>query len=167
MYSEAFAQMKRTLRQADTWLAAAAAYAESRKFDGNVLLQARLAPDQFAFVRQVQVACDTARLGAARLTGKEPEKISDDETTLEGLRARIQRTLSILDTHSAQDFEGAATRQVTNPRWNGKHMLGADYLWEHILPNFYFHIGHVYALLRHNGVPLGKKDYLGNLTLRD
>jgi hypothetical protein len=166
MYYEAFAQMKKTLGQIDKWLEAAAAYADSRKFDGNVLLQARLAPDQFAFARQVQTACDTARLGAARLCGKEAEKYADDETTLDALRARVQGVVANLDGYSASDFDGAATRQVTTPRWEGKHMLGADYFLEHVLANFYFHAAHAYAMLRHNGVPLGKRDYLGPLSMR-
>lgn len=166
MYYQAFAQLKRTLGQMDTWLQAAVSFAESRKFDPNAFLQSRLAPDQFALVRQIQTACDTARLGAARLTGKDPEKIADDETTLEALRARIRRTIENLDTYSSSDFDGTPTRKVTNPRWDGKHMLGAEYFMEHVFPNFYFHATHAYAILRHGGVPLGKRDYLGTLTLR-
>lgn len=166
MYYEALVQMKKTLGQVDTWLQAAAAFAESRKFDGSAFLQSRLAPDQFAFVRQVQAACDAVRLGAARLCNKEIEKIADDEATLDALRARIQRTITILDGYSAADFDGAATRKVTTPRWEEKHMLGADYFLEHVLPNFYFHTVHAYAILRSNGVPLGKRDYLGKLSMR-
>lgn len=166
MYHAAFRQMKKTLAQIDKWLEAAAAHADGRKFDGNVFLQLRLAPDQFAFARQVQTACDTARLGAARLCGKEVDKVPDDETTLDALRARVQRVIAELDGYSASDFDGTATRQVTTPRWEGKHMLGADYFLEHVLPNFFFHAAHAYAILRHNGVPLGKRDYLGPLSMR-
>ena len=123
-------------------------------------------PRQLAFARQVQIACDTAKLAASRVTGKEAPSHADHEATLEDLRARVRSTLAYLETFSAKDFEGAATRSVTQPRWEGKTMSGADYFIEHAVPNFFFHLSHVYAILRHNGVNLGKKDYLGTLSLR-
>jgi len=164
MYNEIFGQMKKQLRQLDKWLETADAHAKTKSFDPNLYLGFRLSPDQFAFARQVQTACDTAKLAAARLTGKEAPTFPDTETTLEQLRARVSAVLGYLDTLTAKDFEGAATRSITQPRWEGKTMTGADYFIEHALPNFYFHLTTVYAILRHNGVPIGKRDYLGTLT---
>jgi uncharacterized protein len=164
MYNELFGQMKKQLRQLDKWLQAAAEHAKTKSFDPNVLLTMRLAPDQFAFARQVQTACDTAKLAASRLTGREAPSHPDTEQTLDELRARVASVLTYLDGLSEKDFEGAATRVVTQPRWEGKTMSGANYFIEHALPNFYFHLTHTYALLRHNGVNIGKRDYLGALT---
>lgn len=166
MYFEAFTQIKKTLGQLDKWLEAAAAHATAKSFDPAVYLTLRLAPDQFPFVRQVQTTCDTAKLAAARLSGKEAPKHADDEQTLEQLRARVQSVLQYLDGFSAADFEGAATRKITQPRWETKFMFGADYFWQHALPNFYFHSTHSYAILRHNGVSLGKRDFLGQLNMQ-
>lgn len=166
MYFEMLGQMKKVLGQLDKWLEAAGAHATAKSFDSSVFLGLRLAPDQFALARQVQVACDTAKLCASRLTGKEAPKHADTEQTLDELRARVQNVIAYLEGFTAADFAGADTRQVTQPRWEGKFMLGADYFREHALPNFFFHTSHVYAILRHNGVPLGKKDFLGQLSLR-
>jgi hypothetical protein len=167
MYFQIFNQMKKTLRQLDKWLEAGAAHAQARAFDPKVLLGLRLAPDQFAFARQVQVACDTAKAAASRLSGREAPSQADTEQTIEELRARVASVLTYLDGFTAQDFEGAATRDVTQPRWEGKVMTGENYLLEHALPNFFFHANHAYAILRHNGVNLGKRDYLGPLTFRN
>lgn len=164
MYFEIVLEMKKLLGQLDTWLGAAEAYAQSRKFDSKVYLTSRLAPDQFPFARQVQTACDTAKFVATRLTTKEAPSHPDTEQSIEELQARVRSVISYLDGFKRQDFEGAATRVVTNPRWEGKVMSGADYCLEHGVPNFFFHLTHCYAMLRHNGVPLGKRDYLGALS---
>jgi uncharacterized protein len=166
MYYAIFSQMKKQLVQLDTWLDAAAAEANAKSFDPNVFLGLRLSPDQFAFVRQVQSACDTAKIAAFRLTGKVAPTYPDTEKTLDELHARVRSVIAYLDTLSPGDFEGAAARVVTQPRWEGKIMTGADYFVEHAVPNFYFHLAHAYAILRHNGVPLGKRDYLGALSYR-
>jgi uncharacterized protein len=166
MYYESILQMKKMLGQVASWLDKADAYAKEKSFDANVFLGFRLAPDQFAFARQVQVACDTAKLTASRLSGKEAPKHADTEQTVDELRARLQAVIAYLDGFSAKDFEGAATRVITQPRWEGKVMTGADYFLEHAQPNFFFHLTHTYAILRHNGVPVGKRDYLGALTQR-
>lgn len=166
MYFDIFGQMKKQLAQTDKWFDAAAAYAETKKFDSNVFLTLRLAPDQFAFARQVQITCDTAKLGASRLSGKEAPVQADTEQTLEELRARVKSVIAYLDGFTAKDFEGVAGRTVTQPRWEGKIMTAHDYLLEHALPNFYFHLTHVYAILRHSGVSVGKRDFLGALTQR-
>jgi hypothetical protein len=166
MYYQTLSQMKKMLGQLDRWLESAAAFAQTKSFDPNVFLGLRLAPDQFAFARQVQTACDTAKLAAARLAGKDAPTHADTEKTLDELRARVRTVVTYLDGFSAKDFDAAATRVVTQPRWEGKVMSGADYFLEHALPNFFFHITHAYAILRHNGVAIGKRDYLGPLSLR-
>jgi hypothetical protein len=164
MYLEAFRQFSKQLGQVETWFDAAAAHADAKKFDPNLYLTFRLAPDQFALVRQVQVACDTAKMAAARLAGKEAPVQPDTEATLADLRARVQSVRTYLGTFTAKDFESAATRVISQPRWEGKTMTGADYFREHVTPNFFFHLTTAYAILRNNGVALGKKDYLGPLT---
>lgn len=164
MYHMLFQQMRKQLGQLDAWLTAARSHAETRKFDPNLFLQTRLAPDQFPLVRQVQIACDTAKLGVARITGKAAPEHPDTEATIEDLAGRVRAVMAYLEALSASDFANAATATVTQPRWEGKTMAGADYFVEHVVPNFFFHLTTTYALLRHNGVPLGKKDYLGKLT---
>jgi hypothetical protein len=164
MFYETLGQMKKSLGQLEKWLEAAEAHATAKSFDPSVYLGLRLAPDQFAFARQVQVACDTARQAAARLAGKEAPSVPDTEKTVAELRARVKSTLAYLEGFSSADFEGAADRRVSQPRWEGQYMLGADYFLQHALPNFFFHTTHCYAILRHNGVPLGKRDFLGTLA---
>ncbi len=166
MYYEIFTQMKKQLAQVDKWLDAAVSHAQTKSFDANLFLALRLAPDQFAFARQIQIACDTAKLAASRLSGKDAPPHADTEQTVDELRARVRSVLAYLDTYAADDFESAASRSVTQPRWEGKTMSGADYFVEHALPNFYFHLATAYAILRHNGVTVGKRDYLGALSLR-
>jgi hypothetical protein len=164
MYFETVSQMKKMLGQLDGWLEKATVFAQAKKFDSNVYLGLRLAPDQFALARQVQTACDTAKLVAARLAGKEAPAHPDTEQTLDELRARVRTVMTYLDGFTPKDFEGAATRVITQPRWEGKVMSGADYFLEHGVPNFFFHLTHVFAILRHNGVEIGKRDYLGPLS---
>jgi len=166
MYYQTFGQMKKQLVQLERWLEAAQQFAEAKGFDSAVFLELRLSPDQFAFAKQIQTACDTAKLAAARLSGKDAPKQPETERTLDDLRARAQSVVAYLGELSAADFEGAATRSVTQPRWEGKTMAGSDYFLEHALPNFYFHLTHAYAILRHAGVKLGKRDYLGALSMR-
>lgn len=166
MYYEIFKQMRKQLGQVETWFDKATEYATSKKFDPNVFVGMRLAPDQFAFARQVQIVCDTAKLGISRVSGKDAPTHADTEQTLDELRARIKSVTAYLDGFSEKDFESTPSRTVTQPRWEGKVMTAHDYLLEHVMPNFYFHTATVYALLRHNGVPVGKRDYLGTLSQR-
>ncbi len=166
MVFETLTQMKKMLGQLDKWLETAGAFATKKSFDPNVFLTLRLAPDQFAFVRQVQSACDTAKLAAARLAGKEAPKHPDTEQTLDELRARVKSVITYLGEFTAKDFVGAEARVITQPRWEGKVMSGGDYFLEHAMPNFFFHITHAYAILRHAGVDIGKRDYLGALSLK-
>jgi hypothetical protein len=164
MYYATIRQMSKQLVQLGKWLETASAHAETKKFDPNLYLGLRLTPDQFAFARQVQTTCDTAKNLAARLTGKTAPAHPDTEQTLGELRARVAVVVEYLDGFSSADFDQAATQVISQPRWEGKVMSGADYFMEHGLPNFYFHLTHAYAILRHNGVPLGKRDYLGALS---
>ncbi|RKH53012.1 DUF1993 domain-containing protein [Corallococcus interemptor] len=166
MYFELFSQMKKQLGQLSKWLDTAAAHAKAKPFDPNLYLNFRLAPDQLPFVRQVQIGCDAAKLAASRLSGKPAPSHPDTEQTLEELGARVRSTLEYLDTFTAKDFESAAGRVISHPRWEGKVMSGADYFLENAVPNFFFHLTTAYALLRHNGVNLGKADYLGSQSLR-
>ncbi len=143
-----------------------AAHAEAKKFDVEVLLNSRLAPDQFNLIKQVQVACDTAKLAAVRLTGKPAPAHDDSEKTLPELQARIQDTLKYLNSLNEADYQGAEAKQVTTPRWEGKWLSGLDYAQCHVLPNLYFHVTTAYSILRNNGVDVGKKDYLGELPFQ-
>jgi hypothetical protein len=124
-----------------------------------------LAPDQYPLVRQIQSVCDTAKFTPARLTGKEPPKHPDTEQTIDELRTRIRAVLELLDGFKPADFAGAETRHVELPWLQGKYLLGADYVRQLQLPNFYFHATLAYEILRHNGVPLGKTDFIGHLSL--
>ena len=140
----------------------AAAHATAKKFDSVVLAQARLFPDMFALARQVQIACDTAKGAGARLAGIEVPKHEDTEVTFAELKARIAKTLDFLKTISAAQLKDAESRAVEIKFPDGSwKFTGASYVTDFVLPNFYFHVGMVYALLRKNGVDVGKGDFLG------
>lgn len=166
LYEILVPQLTKNLRNLSVILDKGAQLAEAKKFEVDVLLNARLAPDQFNLIRQVQIACDTAKLGVSRLTGKPAPSHEDNEKTLSEVKSRIDQTISYLNQFSPKDFEGAEARQVTTPRWDGKYLLGADYAHHHILPNLYFHITTAYSILRHNGVDVGKKDFLGEMPFK-
>jgi len=144
-----------------------AQYADSRKFETDILLQARLAPDQFDFTRQIQIMCDTAKLCAARLTDKEAPTHPDTEKTLGELKERVQSVIQYLAGFSPEDFSEAANRHISQPRWEGKYLTGEEFVLQHAIPNFYFHMTTAYAILRHNGVAIGKKDYLGKMPYKN
>ncbi len=145
----------------------AEAYAQAKKIDPAVLLNARLYPDMFAFTRQVQIVTDQAKGGGARLAGMDPPKFEDNETTIAELKARVAKTLAFVKTLDAKAIDGAGDRDVVFPMGptNKGNMKGADYLNHFVLPNFYFHLTTAYDILRHNGVELGKRDYLGAIPL--
>jgi hypothetical protein len=146
-----------------------AKYADEKKFDVEDLLQFRLAPDQFNLMRQLQLACDTAKSGAAKLTDTEksaPEHV-DSEKTLSEIKVRIESVTSYLDGFSPEDFADSVEQRITQPRWKGKTLSGQEYLIQHVVPNFYFHITTAYAILRHNGVNIGKRSYLGAMPYRE
>ena len=140
----------------------AKAHAEARKIDPAALTAGRLRPDMFHFVRQVQIACDWAKNAGGRLAGVEPPKFEDNETTFDELKARIAKTLEYLRSIKRQDIEASADRMIVFPFRNDKmKMKGSDYAFHLALPNFYFHVTTAYAILRHNGVELGKRDFIG------
>jgi uncharacterized protein len=168
LYDLTVVQFSKMLGNLSTILDKGAAFADSKKFDVTVLLNSRLAPDQFNLIRQVQIACDTAKLGVARLTGKvESAPVHPDtETTLAELQVRIKAVREYLAGFSAADFAGAEERKISQPRWEGKYLTGLEFAIQHAIPNIYFHVTTAYAILRHNGVDLGKKDYLGNMPYK-
>jgi len=145
----------------------AAAFTAAKKVDPAVLLGWRLAPDMFALGRQVQVACDQAKNGAARLAGAEPPKFEDNETTLDQLKERIAKTVAYLKTLDAEAIDASADREITFPLGPSKgQMMGGDYLNHFVLPNFYFHVTAAYAIVRHCGVEIGKRDFLGAIPIK-
>jgi len=159
-------EMKKLLGNMNDWLDKAESHAAARKYEPSTLLQARLAPDMFPLVRQFQNACDNAKFAAAFTTGKEPPSHPDTEQTFAEVRARIATVIDYLGTFTAKDFEGTDGRKVSRPRWEGKSLSGTDYFLEQAMPNFFFHLTMAYAILRHNGVELGKRDYIGKLSFR-
>ena len=155
------------LRNVERWMDTAAANAQERGFEVDVLAQARLAPDQFPLVRQVQSACDQAKFAAAYLGGKQAPSHPDTEQTFSELHQRIEKCLGFIATVHATDFAGAEERKVS-PQWlGGKWLRGDDYLVHVAIPNFFFHVTMAYAILRHNGVNLGKMDYIGGITTQE
>jgi hypothetical protein len=166
LYDITVTQFTKTLQNLGQCLDKAAAYSDAKKFDAQVLLGSRLAPDQFHLLRQIQIACDTAKTGAARLTGKDAPAHEDSEKTIADAKARIEKVVAYLQTFSAKDFAGADERHVSQPRWQGKYLTGHEFALQHMMPNFFFHATTAYAILRHNGVELGKKDYLGPMPFK-
>jgi uncharacterized protein len=157
----------RALTQLNACLDKAAAFADAKKVEFPVLLSSRLIADQLPMVRQIQIACDTAKFGASRLTGKDAPANDDKEATLAEAKARIDSTIAYLNTFKPEDFKGAEERKVTTPRWEGKWLTGLEYAQHHVLPNLYFHVTTAYAILRSNGVDIGKKDYLGAMPYKN
>ncbi len=154
----------RTLTNLKNILAKGAAHAEARKIDESAFLQARLAPDMYPLTSQVHIATDMARAGAARLTGSEPPKYEDNESTFAELIARVEKTIAYLQSLPQSEFEGGDTRIITRPvRGQPKQFIGLNYLQQFIIPNLYFHTTTAYDLLRHNGVDVGKADFIGAL----
>jgi hypothetical protein len=146
----------------------AAAFAATKKIDGSVLLNFRLAPDMFALTRQVQIATDLAKNGVARLAGVEPPRFEDNETTIDQLKARIAKAVDFIKSVDPKKIDTAGDREITFPLGpvNKGQMKGDDYLNHFVLPNFYFHCTAAYAILRHCGVELGKADYLGAIPMK-
>jgi uncharacterized protein len=160
-------QYAKMLRNIERWLDKADAHAKAKGFEIDTLVHARLAPDQYSLDRQIQSACDTAKFSAGYLSGKQPPAHPDTEKTIAELRTRIKSCLSFLETVTAGDVSGGEERKVA-PRWlQGKWVKGEDFLVQMSLPNFYFHVTTAYAILRHNGVDLGKTDFIGSIPTHD
>lgn len=164
MHSASVPVFVRMLGNLLAWLDKAEAHAAARKFEPGVLMSARLAPDMLPFVRQIQIACDAAKFGVARLAGVEAPKFEDNEGSFAELRERIRKTIDHVQSVPAAQIDGTEDKDVTVPRRDGPMVIkGEPYLKHFVLPNFFFHVTTAYALLRHNGVDLGKGDYLGAL----
>jgi len=162
MYSMSVPVFAKTLGNLSAILDKAAAHAEAKKIDPAVLLASRLYPDMFPLTKQVQVACDFAKGTVARLAGEEPPKYDDNETTIEALKARIARTVDYVQGFQAARFAGAEERDVQMKiRDQTLSFKGLPYLAHVALPNFFFHATTAYDILRHNGVELGKSDFIG------
>lgn len=139
-----------------------AAHADAKGIDPAVLINSRLYPDMLPLSRQVQIATDVVKGFPARVTGQEPPKFEDTESTFEELKARIEKTLAFLETFTSDDIDGTENAEVTLHLRSGDIKLkGLEYLNGFVMPNFYFHVTTAYALLRHNGVELGKMDFIG------
>jgi hypothetical protein len=166
-HNDAIRLFAKTLQNMEQWMDKATAHAKAKSFEVEVLVQARLAPDQFAFAQQVQAGCDQAKYAAAYLSGKQAPSHPDTEKTFAELRQRIQKCLSFVETVQAKDLVGAEERKVSPPWLKGQWLRGDDYLVHVAVPNFFFHATMAYAILRHNGVDLGKMDYIGSLPTRE
>lgn len=161
MYRASVPVFKQMLGSLDAILDKAAAYAEARKIAPQVLLTARLAPDMLDFTKQIQIASDNAKGISGRLAGQEPPRMEDNEKSFEELKARIKNTLAYLDTLQPGQIDGSEDRDIhlkLGPR--EVHFKGIDYLLGFGLPNFLFHVTTAYAILRHNGLEVGKQDFL-------
>ncbi|MBI4822587.1 MAG: DUF1993 domain-containing protein [Deltaproteobacteria bacterium] len=165
LYTESVPAFSKGLKNIDKWIEKALAHADVKKFDPEIYVVARLAPDQFEFRRQIQSACDVAKFAVAKLSGTPPPVHPDTEQTIAELRARIKTCRDYLATISPEAFAGAEDRLCSHTWMGGRSMKSEEYLREYALPNFYFHVVTTYSILRHNGVELGKRDYLGGLTL--
>ncbi|KRG71514.1 DUF1993 domain-containing protein [Pseudoxanthomonas dokdonensis] len=162
MYQASVPVLSRGLGNLQGLLRQAQAHAQASGYDADVLLQARLYPDMFPLLRQVQIACDTAKFAAERLAGTESRRFEDNETSFEQLHARLDAVIAYLGTFNAGQIDGSEARKVVVPSRSGERTFdGRSYLLGFVLPNLHFHTSIAYALLRHNGVPVGKLDYLG------
>jgi hypothetical protein len=162
MYSASVPMIKTLLTALSAVLDKGAAFAEAKQIDPSVLITDRLAPDMLPLSKQVQIATDMARGGVARLSGQEMPSYTDDETTFDELKARIAKTLAFIDTVPASAIDGSETRTVTlKMRAGDMSFEGERYLVGFVIPNVVFHCTTAYNILRHNGVDIGKRDFLG------
>ena len=167
MYYQVISQCTQNLKNLETCLDKAEQYAASKKFDIDVLMTSRLAPDMQHFIYQVQSACDYVKAAAAWLSGQTPPKHEDSERTIDELRARIRKTVVFAESVKETQFAGADKRLVKLSWAPGKVIEGQDYLLQVTVPNVFFHISMAYAILRHNGVDVGKRDFLGPINFVD
>lgn len=163
LYRQSVPVFLRMLGNLKTILEKARSYAEEKKIDDAVLLQARLFPDMFPLVRQVQIAADFAKGACARLAGLDAPKFEDNETSFAEILTRLDRTIAYIQTFKPEQFAGAGERVITLPFRPEQPMKGEVYLIDFTIPNFYFHVTAAYSLLRHNGLAIGKKDFVGQV----
>jgi len=165
MYLASIPPILRALTNLRAILEKAAAHAEARKIEPSVLINARLYPDMFPLSRQVQIATDNAKGAASRLAGTEPPKYEDNESTFPELVARIDKTVALLETFKPGQIDGSEDKTITLPMHDRTLTFkGMPYLLDYVLPNIYFHVTTAYDILRHNGVEIGKKDFLGKIS---
>ncbi len=163
MYQASAPRFASILRNLSAILDKAQAHAEAKKIDPLALTQARLFPDMFPLTRQVQIACDTAKGAVARLAGVEIPRHDDTEQTFAELKARIAKTLAFVESVKPAQIDGSDEKEVTlKMRGQDVKLKGLQYLLGQAYPNFYFHVTTAYDILRHNGVELGKRDYIGS-----
>ena len=167
MYHQVIWQCVHMLKNLESWLDKAEEHAAAKKFDVGVLMAGRLAPDMKPFIYQVQSACDYVKAGAAWLSGQTPPKHEDNEQTIDDARARIQKTIAFAESVREVQYAGASDRKVSLSWAPGKHLCGKDYLLQMTIPNVYFHVAIAYAILRHNGIDIGKMDFLGPVNWID
>lgn len=162
MYQATVPTLVRTLTNLAEILQKGAAHAAAKTIEPSVLVNARLAPDMFPLSRQVQIATDGAKGCAARLAGIEPPSYEDTETTFDELQARINKTIAFVQSVKPEQVDGSEERPITLKMRTGElNFMGQPYLFDFVLPNLFFHASMTYAILRHNGVELGKMDFLG------
>ncbi len=174
LYTVSIPPMIKALMALSKLIDKASAYAETKAISWvpaekqmEALIHERLVFDQLNFIRQVQVACDNAKGAVARLGEIEVPKFEDNEKTASELKARIEKTLEILKNVKPEQIMGKEEIKVTLPYFPGKYFTGFEYVTEYLLPNFYFHVTTAYSILRKNGVPVGKEDFMGGLSLKD
>ena len=167
MYYRMISQCAQALKNIEPWLDKAEQYAAAKKFDVSVLMTSRLAPDMQPFIYQVQSACDYVKGAAAWLSGQTPPKHEDNEQTIDEVRARIRKTVAFTESVKEAQYAGASERKVSLSWMPGKVIGGEDYLTQITIPNLFFHVSMAYAILRHNGVDVGKMDFLGPMNFVD
>ena len=168
MYFQAISQLARNLQIVETWLDKAEDFATNKKFDVDLLMTSRLAPDMKPFVYQVQSACDYVKAAAAWLSEQAPPKHEDNERTIAEVRGRVRKTVAFVGSLKAEQYARAREQKI-RMSWapQGKVLGGEDYLLQMSIPNVYFHLAMAYAILRHNGVDIGKMDFLGGANWVD
>jgi uncharacterized protein len=167
MYYQVISQCTQSLKNLEACLDKAEQHAAAKKFDVDVLVTSRLAPDMQPFSYQVQSACDYVKAAAAWLSGRTPPKHDDNEQTIAELRARIRKTVAFADSVKESQYANASKCEVKLSWAPGKVIRGEDYLLQLTIPNTFFHIAMAYAILRHNGVDVGKRDFLGPINFVD
>ena len=165
LYDATIPAFARSLNALDACLDKAQIHADSLKCDIGNILGSRLAPDMFPLGRQIQITCDFAKSISSRMVGVEVPSYEDNEATMADFKARIAKTITYINTITPEQFEGSETRAISIPMRDGtkREYVGAPYLHHMGLPNFYFHLTSCYAVLRHNGVQVGKKDFIGSV----
>ncbi|SCB50456.1 DUF1993 domain-containing protein [Rhizobium multihospitium] len=167
MYYEVVSQCTQSLKLVEGWLDKAEAFAKAENLDVDTLLKGSLAPDMKPLIYQVQSACDYVKAGAAWLSGQKAPRHEDNERTVEELRARIRKTVDFANSVTQEQYRDAESQQISLSWAPGKVLGGKDYLLQMTIPNVYFHIAMVYAILRNHGVDVGKMDFLGPVNFVD